>query len=84
MDSSNRAKPLKKIENFDAFSFYNYDIETEIIVASIRHPIHVIESALIGADIATVPPRIIKKMVKHSLTDIGIENFLTDWKKVKK
>ena len=64
--------------------FYNYDIETEVIVASIRHPIHVIEAARIGADIATIPPDIVKKMVKHSLTDIGIKNFLSDWDKVKK
>ena len=64
--------------------FYNYDIETEIIVASIRHPIHVIQSALLGAHIATIPPGIIRKMVKHSLTDIGIQKFLSDWKDVKK
>ena len=64
--------------------FYNYDIETEVIVASIRHPIHVIEAARLGADIATIPPSIIRKMAKHSLTDIGIKNFLADWKKIKK
>jgi transaldolase len=64
--------------------FYNYNIETEVIVASIRHPIHVIEAARIGADIATIPPEIIRKMTKHSLTDVGIGKFLTDWKKVKK
>ena len=64
--------------------FINYDIETEVIVASIRHPIHVADAAKIGADIATIPPDIIRKMVKHSLTDIGIEKFLKDWKKVKK
>ncbi len=64
--------------------FINYDIETEVIVASIRHPIHVIDAARIGADIATIPPGIIRKMVKHSLTDVGIEKFLTDWNKVKK
>jgi len=64
--------------------FINYDIETEVIVASIRHPIHVIDAARIGADIATIPPGIIRKMVKHSLTDVGIEKFLTDWGKVKK
>ena len=51
--------------------FYNYDIETEVIVASVRHPIHVIEAARLGADIATIPPGIIRKMSKHSLTDIG-------------
>jgi len=64
--------------------FVNYDIETEVIVASIRHPIHVLEAARLGADIATVPPAIIRKMVKHSLTDVGIEQFLKDWEKVKK
>ena len=64
--------------------YYNYNIKTEIIVASIRHPIHVIEAAKLGADIATIPPEIIRKMVKHPLTDVGIERFLTDWKKVKK
>jgi transaldolase len=64
--------------------FYNYDIETEVIVASIRHPIHVIDAARIGADIATVPPQVIRKMAKHSLTDKGIKAFLDDWKKVKK
>ena len=64
--------------------FTNYDIETEVIVASIRHPIHVIDAARLGANIATVPPGIIRKMVKHSLTDVGIKRFLDDWKKVKK
>jgi len=64
--------------------FTNYDIETQVIVASIRHPIHVIQAARLGADIATVPPEIIRKMVKHSLTDVGIKNFLSDWEKVKK
>ncbi len=64
--------------------FYNYDIETEIIVASIRHPIHVIDAARLGADIATIPPAVIRKMTKHSLTDVGIKRFLDDWKKVKK
>jgi transaldolase len=64
--------------------FVNYDIETELIVASVRHPIHVIQAARLGADIATVPPAVIRKMVKHSLTDVGIERFLKDWEKVKK
>lgn len=64
--------------------FCNYDIETEVIVASIRHPIHVIEAARLGADIATIPPEVIRKMVKHPLTDKGIQSFLNDWKKVKK
>ena len=64
--------------------YYNYDIQTEIIVASIRHPIHVIDAARLGADIATIPPSVIRKMVKHPLTEIGINKFLSDWKKVKK
>lgn len=64
--------------------FYNYDIKTEIIVASIRHPIHVIDAAMLGADIATIPPNVLHKMTKHTLTDKGIKSFLDDWKKVKK
>ncbi|MDG6218539.1 MAG: fructose-6-phosphate aldolase [Candidatus Thermoplasmatota archaeon] len=64
--------------------FYNYEIQTEIIVASIRHPIHVIQSAQIGADIATIPPQIIRKMACHSLTDDGIKRFSKDWECVKK
>jgi len=64
--------------------YNNYDIETEVIVASIRHPIHVIDAARLGADIATIPPNVIRKMVKHSLTDVGIKKFSDDWEKVKK
>ena len=64
--------------------FNNYGIETEIIVASIRHPLHVVEAALTGADIATIPFPVLDKMVKHPLTDIGIEKFLKDWSKVKR
>jgi transaldolase len=61
----------------------NYEYLTEVIVASIRHPLHVVEAALIGADIATIPFKVIDKMFKHPLTDIGIERFLADWKKIK-
>jgi transaldolase len=64
--------------------FCNYDIETEVIVASIRHPVHVIDAARLGADIATVPPDVIRKMIRHPLTDAGIKSFLKDWEKVKK
>ena len=60
----------------------NYMFETEIIVASIRHPQHVLQAALIGADIATIPFKVIKQLAKHPLTDIGIERFLEDWAKV--
>ena len=64
--------------------FENYHIETEVIVASVRHPRHVVEAALLGADIATVPFGVMEKLVKHPLTDIGIERFLADGRKVKK
>jgi transaldolase len=63
--------------------YENYpDIETQIIVASVRHPIHVIEAGLLGAEIVTIPPAIIELMVKHPLTDKGIAQFLEDSKKV--
>lgn len=62
--------------------YNNYGIETEVIVASIRHPLHVVEAALMGADIATMPFSSLEKLVKHPLTDIGMEKFLSDWKKV--
>jgi len=61
----------------------NYDIETKIIVASIRHPIHLKESALMGADVATIPPDVFKVIVQHPLTDSGLEKFLEDAKKFK-
>ena len=64
--------------------FDNYNIGTQIIVASVRHPQHFLESAFIGADIATVPLSTVKKLLNHPLTDIGMENFLKDWQKVKK
>jgi transaldolase len=64
--------------------FNNYSFESQVIVSSIRHPIHVLEAALIGADVATIPYKVIDQLVKHPLTDIGIERFLEDWKKVPK
>jgi transaldolase len=62
--------------------YENYGFDTEIIVASIRHPQHVLQAALLGADIATIPYKVIKQLAKHPLTDIGIERFLEDWAKV--
>lgn len=59
----------------------NYDFATEILVASIRHPIHILEAAKIGADVMTAPPAVIRQLVKHPLTDKGIEGFLADWAK---
>ncbi len=64
--------------------YENYDFETEIIVASIRNPLHVREAALMGAHVATIPFAVIKQLMKHPLTDIGIEKFLKDWEKVPK
>lgn len=64
--------------------FENYAFETEVIVASIRNPLHVLEAARIGADIATIPYSVIKQLIKHPLTDIGIEKFLKDWEKLQK
>ncbi len=64
--------------------FNNYGVDTEIIVASIRHPLHVIEAAMMGADIATIPFKVIEQLLKHPLTDKGIDQFLADWEKVQK
>ncbi|MEJ2185624.1 MAG: fructose-6-phosphate aldolase [Gemmatimonadota bacterium] len=60
----------------------NYDFDTEILVASVRHPMHVVEAALLGADIATIPPKILWQMFQHPLTDRGLEAFLDDWEKL--
>jgi transaldolase len=64
--------------------FDNYGYQAEIIVASIRNPIHVLNSALLGADVATIPYAVIAQLSKHPLTDIGIDKFLKDWEKVPK
>ena len=64
--------------------FDNYDFETQVIVASIRDPIHVTESAMLGADIATIPAKVMEKLWKHPLTDAGIKKFLEDYEKSKK
>ncbi|KPK00010.1 MAG: fructose-6-phosphate aldolase [Desulfobacterales bacterium SG8_35] len=66
----------------DIMNIYgNYGYETEVIVASIRNPVHVVEAALMGADIATIPFKVIDQLAKHPLTDIGMEKFLADWEK---
>lgn len=62
----------------------NYDIDTQILAASIRNPIHFLEAALIGADVATVPMSVIRQLAQHPLTDIGLDKFLKDWEKVPK
>ncbi|SPD73582.1 putative transaldolase [uncultured Desulfobacterium sp.] len=60
----------------------SYEFETEVIVASIRNPIHVLDAALMGADIATIPFNVIQQLIKHPLTEIGLNKFLSDWKKL--
>ncbi len=63
--------------------FDNYSIATQILAASIRHPRHVVEAAMIGADVATLPPEVLRKLLQHPLTDRGLEQFLADWNKLK-
>ena len=77
-DGMNLIKDIKEI-------FKNYpDFKTQILVASIRHPLHVIDAAKIGADVVTLPPSVLDKMMQHPLTKIGLENFLIDWEKLKR
>lgn len=64
--------------------YTNYNFKTQIIVASIRNPLHVVDAAILGADIATVPFAVIEQLIKHPLTDIGIQRFLDDYKKIPK
>jgi len=61
--------------------YQNYNFETEVLAASIRHPMHIVDCALAGADVATIPFKVITQLVKHPLTDKGLEGFLSDWKK---
>jgi transaldolase len=76
--SSDGMKLIREVKQI----FENYQIETQIIVASVRHPMHVVEAALIGADICTMPFEVMKKLFQHPLTEKGIELFLKDWEKV--
>ena len=62
--------------------YRNYDFETQVLVASIRHPLHVVEAALIGADVCTIPFAVINKLFNHPLTDVGLDKFLSDWEKL--
>ncbi len=64
--------------------FRNYNFSTKVLVASVRHPLHVVEAAKIGADVITMPPDVLEKMMKHPLTDKGLSTFLADWEKVKR
>ncbi len=64
--------------------FRNYDFATKLLVASVRHPLHVLESARLGADVATIPFNVIEQLARHPLTDLGLKKFLADWEKVPK
>jgi len=64
--------------------YRNYDFSTKVLVASVRHPVHVLEAARIGADVATIPFNVIEQLARHPLTDIGLKKFLSDWEKVPK
>ena len=64
--------------------YHNYHYETQVLVASVRHPLHVVEAAMIGADICTIPFKVIDQLIKHPLTDIGLQKFLEDWNKSQK
>ncbi len=75
-DGMNLIREIKQI-------FPNYNFKTQILVASIRHPMHVVDAAKIGAEVVTLPPAVLEKMLKHQLTDIGLKNFLADWEKLK-
>ncbi len=61
--------------------YRNYGFKTQVLVASVRHPVHVVDAAMIGADICTMPFKVIEQLIKHPLTDIGLERFLSDWRK---
>jgi transaldolase len=63
--------------------YRNYDFETQVLVASVRHPVHVVQAGLLGAHVVTMPPKVIGQLAHHPLTDIGLERFLADWEKVK-
>lgn len=64
--------------------YRNYKFDTQVLVASVRHPLHVVEAAMIGADICTIPFKVIEQLIKHPLTDIGLQKFLEDWNKSQK
>jgi transaldolase len=71
---------IEKIVNI----YHNYDFETQVLVASVRHPLHVVQAGLLGADVCTIPFKVLEGLYKHPLTDVGLERFLADWKKTGK
>jgi transaldolase len=76
------ADGMRLIEQICAI-YRNYDVETQVLVASVRHPEHVVQAALLGAHVVTMPSKVIAALAKHPLTDRGLDQFLADWEKVK-
>ena len=64
--------------------YHNYGFDTKVLVASVRHPIHIVQAAMLGADVATIPFKVLEQLYKHPLTDAGLDRFLADWKKTGK
>src|SRR5215210_6082502 len=64
--------------------YRNYGFDTQVLVASVRHPVHIVQSAMLGADVATIPFKVLEQLYKHPLTDIGLDRFQADWKKTGK
>jgi transaldolase len=64
--------------------YRNYEFKTQVLVASVRHPLHVVDAAIVGADVATMPYAVMMQLAKHPLTDIGLKRFLADWEKLQK
>jgi transaldolase len=64
--------------------YQNYEFDTKVLVASVRHPVHIVQAAMIGADVATIPFKVLEQLYKHPLTDVGLDRFLADWKKTGK
>jgi transaldolase len=61
--------------------YHNYDFDTKVLVASVRHPVHIVQAGMLGADVATIPFKVLEQLYKHPLTDIGLDRFTSDWKK---
>ncbi|HKI01799.1 MAG TPA: transaldolase family protein, partial [Thermoanaerobaculia bacterium] len=64
--------------------YRNYGFDTQVLVASVRHPVHIVQSAMLGADVATIPFKVLEQLYKHPLTEIGLDRFTADWKKTGK
>ncbi|HEY2291083.1 MAG TPA: fructose-6-phosphate aldolase [Thermoanaerobaculia bacterium] len=64
--------------------YQNYEFDTKVLVASVRHPVHIVQAAMLGADVATIPFKVLEQLYKHPLTDVGLDRFLADWKKTGK